>query len=287
MIPTALAFCVKVFAAGGIGVALASAIAMVRDPAFPLTRLAVRAASGLDRDLRFIEAKTTGAQILLCQVVVAALAITGGIMTEQKPFIAVFLLAVFAPKFVLAKKRAGKIAAIDGQVDGFLIGFANALKAVPNASAGLLIVSSALQEPMRSEIERVLKEMRIGSGLDRALLALSARIGSRTLDDALTSILIGIQVGGDLPSLLTSTAAALREMARLDGVVRSKTAEGKAQLWLLALVPFLLIVVFNALQPGFFAPLSSSLTGIVVTSMAVAAWVGAITLARSVLSVDV
>jgi tight adherence protein B len=96
-----------------------------------------------------------------------------------------------------------------------------------------------------------------------------------------------MQVGGDLPGVLSTTAAALREMQRLDGVVRTKTAEGKAQLWVLAGFPFGLIYMFNAVEPGYFEPLQESFTGYVISSAAVAFWLAALGAARKILTVDI
>ncbi len=47
-------------------------------------------------------------------------------------------------------------------------------------------------------------------------------------------------------------------MARLQGVVRTKTAEGKAQLWVLAVFPALMLILFDTVSPGYFTPLTES-----------------------------
>ena len=94
--------------------------------------------------------------------------------------------------------------------------------------------------------------LRVGATLDQALLNIAARVGSKQLDNALSAVLIGRQVGGNLPKVLETTAAAIREMARLEGVVRTKTAEGKAQLWVLGALPMVLMLALNTMQPGYF-----------------------------------
>ncbi|MBX3252394.1 MAG: type II secretion system F family protein, partial [Myxococcales bacterium] len=111
--------------------------------------------------------------------------------------------------------------------------------------------------------------------------------GSRQLDSALSSILIGRQVGGNLPKVLETTAGTLREMRRLEGVVRTKTAEGKAQLWVIALMPFGLLLGLNVLWPGYFDPLTKSLVGYLIIIGCTSCWVASIVLARKVLNVDI
>ena len=128
--------------------------------------------------------------------------------------------------------------------------------------------------------------MRVGSTLDQAVLFMAGRIGSRRVDSAL-SALIGRQIGGNLPKILDTTAGSLREMARLEGVVRTKTAEGKAQLWVLAVFPIVLMLAFNAVKDGYFDPLTQSVTGYVVVTMALVFWVASLVVARRILDVDI
>jgi tight adherence protein B len=75
-------------------------------------------------------------------------------------------------------------------------------------------------------------------------------------------------------------------MNRLMGVVRSKTAEGKAQLWLLVTLPVAVIFLFDLVSDGYFAPLTQSAAGFTVIIAAFVLWVSSLVLARKVLAVD-
>ena len=129
--------------------------------------------------------------------------------------------------------------------------------------------------------------MKVGNTLDQALLNMTGRIQSIQLDATLSGILIGRQVGGDLTKILETTADTLREMARLQGLVRAKTAEGRAQLGVLAVFPAGILFLFDTLSPGYFAPLSGSVVGYLVVVAAVALWVASLVVARKVLAVDI
>jgi tight adherence protein B len=141
--------------------------------------------------------------------------------------------------------------------------------------------------PLRQELELAVKQMRLGSTVEQALVHMSGRVGSKQLDTALSAVLIGRQVGGNLPTILETTAEAMREMARLEGVVRTKTAEGKAQIWVLAFFPIVLMLGFNLVSPGYFEPLTTSATGYLVTIVAFGLWGGSIVFARRILAVDI
>jgi len=204
------------------------------------------------------------------------------------PFWYAFVIGIAViPAWYIEQMRQRRIAALEAQLDGFLTALANALKSIPSIGSAFTSIQPLLQPPMKDEVDLALKEMRVGSTLDQALLNMAGRIGSRQLDSALSAIVIGKQIGGDLPRILETTASTMREMARLEGVVKSKTAEGKAQMWVLAVFPFMMALALNSVKEHYFEPLSSSIIGYVAAFAAGFFWLCSLILARKVLAVDV
>jgi tight adherence protein B len=195
-------------------------------------------------------------------------------------------LATVGPALQLAAIRRQRSRKFTIQTDGFLLALANSLKAVPNIGAALAGLMPVLQTPIREEIMIVLNELRVGSSVDQALLNASARAQSPAFDSGVTALLVGQKVGGDLPRILETSAATLREMNRLEGVVQSKTSESRAQLWVLASFPLGIVLLFNAVSPGFFDTLAYTFTGQLVSVVAVVLWLSAILLARQLSKVD-
>ncbi len=201
-------------------------------------------------------------------------------------FLFVGLCAVF-PAWYLERMRLQRVEKIEDQIDSFMLALANALKATPSLGDGFRSIQAIVPSPMREEIELAVKEMRVGSTLEQAMLMMANRVGSRQLDTALSAVLVGRQVGGNLPKILDSTAQSLREMKRLEGVVRTKTAEGKMQLWVLAVFPFFLILAIAGVSPGYFDPLTGSLVGYILTFIASLFWISSLVVARKILAVDI
>ena len=197
------------------------------------------------------------------------------------------LLAAGGPLLYIERMRRKRVAKIELQLDGFLLALANSLKATPSLGKAFQSVRNLVLAPLREEVDLALKEMRVGSTLDQALLLMAQRIGSRQVDTALSALLIGRQVGGNLPKILETTSETLREMSRLDAVVRAKTAEGKAQISLLSVFPVLLIMSFSAIKSDYFDPLTESLTGWICIACAAAFWLASLVLARKIVSVDI
>jgi tight adherence protein B len=221
------------------------------------------------------------AQVLGIGAVIAAQVIVG------LPFWWAFALGIaVVPPWLIEYQRKKRVEAIEDQIDGFMMALANALKATPSLGDAFRTIGPIIGDPLRQEVELAVKEMRVGSSLDQALLMLAGRVGSRQLDSALSAVLIGRQVGGNLPKILDSTASALREMRRLEGVVRTKTAEGKMQLWVLAIFPFGLAFMINAVSPGYFSILLQNIAGYAVVTLATLFWISSLVVARKILAVD-
>lgn len=195
-------------------------------------------------------------------------------------------VVALGPVLTLERLRVLRIRAVELGMDAFIMTLANALKATPSIGNALAYAQPLLSPPLNQELGLALKEVRVGSTVDEALMNMGTRVRSLPLDATLSSILIGRQVGGDLVTILETTATTLREMARLHGVLRTKTAEGKGQLVVLAVFPALIVLGFDMASPGYFDPLTASVIGYVVIAISICLWIGAIAVARKVLAVD-
>jgi tight adherence protein B len=252
-----------------------------------LTRYYQQYTAHLDRLMKLLFMKPAGKRIASIQIAVAVLLTGVGFFFGLPYWYVALVLVVFGPAFQLSRKRAAHIKRLESQTDNLIMALANALKTVPSPSAALGTIVPILPTPMRLEIDRLLKEMRIGSTLEQALLNMMARLKSPDIDNALSALLIGLQVGGNLPIVLEATAATIREMNRLEGVVQTKTSESRAQLWVLAIFPFAICFAFTGIDKSYFDPLQRSVSGTLVTSVALLLWIAALFAARKILKVDI
>jgi tight adherence protein B len=241
----------------------------------------------LDRRLKLLFMASSGARIAAGQIGAMLLITIAGLWLDIPYWYLGIVVVALAPVISLKRKHAEHVKRLESQSDGLILGLANSLKTVPGPAAALGALAPVLPIPMRLEIDRLLKEMRVGSTLEQALLNMSSRVRSPDLDAALSSLLIGLQVGGNLPVVLETTAATIREMMRLQGVIRTKTSESRAQLWVLALFPFVICYAFISLDPEYFTPLQGSFAGTLVTAVAVILWLASLMTARKILKVDI
>ena len=268
--------------------ALASLVfATARDPSSVPYRSLSRYEAYLDRKLRQMFLATHARAIVWAQLIGACLCVGTGLLASQRLLYLALLPISAGPAMYIEQLRRKRVRAIEAKIDAFILALANGLKATPSIGNALAYTQPLLAAPLDAEVGLALKEMRLGNTVDQALLSMASRVRSSQLDAALSGLLIGRQVGGDLPKILERTAATLREMARLQGVVRSKTAEGKAQVTVLAILPVFILLLFDTVSRGYFDPLTASAFGWGVIVLSLVLWLGSVIVARKVLAVDI
>jgi tight adherence protein B len=76
-------------------------------------------------------------------------------------------------------------------------------------------------------------------------------------------------------------------MERLEGVIRTKTAEGKAQSFLIGVLPVVIYPTMNWVDPAHFDPLKNSTIGHLLVAIAVVLWLAALFAVKKILAVQI
>ncbi len=267
----------------GLAVAVVS-YGLLADPRSPLRTRWRALVARYDAEVRRLFLTTTGRRIASMQVAFVGLFGVLGLALGSMAFLLLAALGVVAPRVYFQRQWLHRMTQIEKQLDGWLLLLANALKSTAAIPEALAASATLVEPPIRQELELTLREMRLGSSLSEALEAMAARLGSRTVTAAISTLLIGQRTGGDVPRILDESASTLREMARLEAVLRAKTAEGRAQIGLIAAMPFLVAGGLFALDPEWLAPLTTSFIGQVMLAIAVVSWIAALLLARKIMA---
>jgi tight adherence protein B len=240
----------------------------------------------LERELVFLRSPVPASRVMLFQALGLAVVIGLGFWLAKVLWLFAPLVLI-GPLFQLRTLRERRILRIEQQLDGFLLVLANALKAVPAIGDALSSSQALMHAPISEELDVALKEYGLGTPLDRALQNMGSRIGSRVVRTAITTLQVARKTGGNLPLTLESSAASLREMARLEGVVRTKTADGRNQAFVIGSLPGILIVLLYFVHPDLIEPLVRTNTGNILLGISIVLWAGAVLLALRILKVDI
>jgi tight adherence protein B len=252
----------------------------------PVRANLARYAAYLDRHLQFLRSPYRGAQIIVWQAVAVGVVLAAAVGLAPVLVILAPLVALF-PAFQLKQQRDRRTTRIEEQLDSWMMVLSNALRAVPSIGDALASSQALTYAPIAEELDVVLKEYQLGTPLDQAIQNMGDRVNSRVVSTALTTLQVARRTGGDLPATLETSAASLREMARLEGVVRTKTADGRNQAWVIGAMPLALIVMLHMADPKMLTPLIERPLGNVLALAAFLLWAGAIALSMRILQVDI
>lgn len=208
------------------------------------------------------------------------------VSTPSKTVIAA-LLGLFSPPlwFKLQKEKRQKL--LNEQLDPGLQLMGNAVLATQNLVDGFDALAKHGTPPLSEEAALLIKELRVGNTLDQAMHNLSVRCQNRNVDTVVTALAIGRRTGGNLPKVLDIIARVLRETLRVEGLMASKTAEGKASGFVMAGLPVFFMIVMSVVDPDWMSPLYNDVLGNVILAVVIGLTLAGGMLIRKVSTIDV
>ena len=128
-------------------------------------------------------------------------------------------------------------------------------------TASINVIAEQAQEPVRSEFSEVFKQQNFGLPIREAMAQMLERVPSQDLRVLVTGILVQKETGGNLVEILDRTAHTIRERLRIQGEIRTHTAQGRLTGYILCGLPIIMLVVINFLNPGYSDVLLQTPTG--------------------------
>lgn len=202
-------------------------------------------------------------------------------------FVVVTLVSLTGPWLIAKRIAYRRRKLFVYQLPDALLALASALRAGCTLARGLELMASRQPQPLSQEFSIVLAEQRIGRPLAESLDDLRRRVDAAELDLMNTAMNVSRHVGGNLADTLESLARTLQEKAHVEGKIDALTSMGRAQGWVVGLLPIFIALVLYQQQPERMSLLFTQWYGWVVLAivagmMALAAW-----LIRKIVHIDV
>jgi tight adherence protein B len=160
-------------------------------------------------------------------------------------------IAAYIPFLVLSLKRKARIAAFNKALPDSIDMIARSLRAGHSMIAAISIVAEHAVEPVGSEFAEVFRKQNFGLPIRDALMELLDRIPSQDMRVLATAILVQKDTGGNLAEILDRTVKVIRERLRIQGEIRTHTAQGRMTGWILCALPVVMLVLINMVNPGY------------------------------------
>jgi tight adherence protein B len=229
-----------------------------------------------------------GRQILMLNISLAGLCFILGILFLGEFFTYLVTgLGFFIPKLLIRYLKYRRVNKFNVQLVDSLTAMSNAFKAGLSFPQAMEHVSMDAPAPLSQEFQVCIREIKLNVPIDDALNAMADRVGCEDLNLVVASTNIARQLGGNMAEMFDTIADTIRERFRLEGKIRSLTAQGRMQGWVVAALPLLLGLVLNVMRPDMIQPMFEHWFGYVLVLLIILMEVIGVMIIRKIVNIAV
>lgn len=217
---------------------------------------------------RFVDVrKFLGARVMLSLSSFAVLFILQLLFGVEKMYIAVPVAAAagfaawkLALAYLLWKVRRRR-ESFDAKILDFTMGLANGMKSGLSLGQAVAAVAKRIGEPMKEELETLLREVRHGLDWPGAFENLVRRMPGEDMHLLAVSVALTERSGGSLASVLDEMSDIIRKRTEFQERLKSMTAQGRYEALVISLSPVAAFVLFYLIDPVLMRPLVQTWIG--------------------------
>ena len=249
----------------------------------------IRHARGLDLKMQQAGIPLLGTEFVLLLVISAIIAGAVGIILSDRWHVGIMAaVMVVALEYIYILLRIERRAAsFTNQLGDCLMMIANALRAGFSFLQAIELISKEMEPPVSEEFKHVVRDVGLGTPVERALTEMDRRVGSPDFSLVVTAVLIQQQVGGDLARILDTISETIQDRIRMRREVKVLTSQGRMSGWILVLLPIAVGLFMTSMNPGYLDPLfHDSIGRIILAITIVMEIIGAVVINR-IVDIDV
>lgn len=227
-------------------------------------------------------------QLVIMAVVLAVVILVGGIFLGYAlSSIALATLILVADKLYFPWAQAKLREEFDEKFPMALDQIVSSTRAGLNLAQAMEDVSKLAPHPIDGELQKIVRENRMGSDMATALIAARQRLKSHTLDLTVSALLVNMRQGGDLPKALERMSQALKEIWRLEQKIFTGSAEARKGAMVMSAMPIVIFVMVASMQPEMIDKLTGTLMGLGILVVAAVLYVAGMTWMFKIIRADV
>lgn len=178
-----------------------------------------------------------------------------GLLFSPIAAIVLAFVGALGPTVYIRYLKQQRVEKFEHQLADALVNIAGAMRSGFTFRQAMNEVATNAHAPLGQEFKVFGRELQLGTSLDEALDHLAERVGSAELDLFVSASQIALKVGGNVAEMFDKLAATLRERFRLEGRIRTLTAQGKLQGYIIGFMPILVWVGFDYFRPDLTRPM--------------------------------
>jgi tight adherence protein B len=207
--------------------------------------------------------------LLLWSILGLACALSGFLASGVGGLAAGLSISGILPVLYLRGRARKRRSQMEGQIPDLLDLLASGLRAGFSFFQSLQHASTQMDTPLGPTLQYVVTEMTVGFDVETALRRWVERTGSLDLELAVSAILIQREVGGNLAEVLDNISGIMRDRREAKMEMRSLTAQGRMEGWIISLLPVVLGTFFTLTRPDYMAVLFNTPQGVRMLSISV------------------
>ena len=172
----------------------------------------------------------------------------------SRSLVAMFILTVVvmaAPFMWASTMRRRRFNAFLEQLPDALELMVRSLQAGHSFSSALQMVATEMPDPIAREFAKTYEEQNLGLNIKSALENMIERVPILDLKLCVTAVLIQREIGGNLSEVLRNISHTIRERFRIQGEIRTKSAQARLSGYIVSALPFFLFFWINLVNPGY------------------------------------
>lgn len=197
------------------------------------------------------------------------------------------LACAWLPRWPLRRLRRRRLDALEQQLPDALLMWAGSLRSGVGLSQALAQYATEAAPPLSQEVDLLLRQQRLGVPLDEALENLGQRVPLQSVALVVSAMRVASETGGALTEALERASATLRQKLLMEGKIRSLTAQGRLQAWVVGALPLVLLVALQRLEPDSMGLLLGTRMGWATLLVVGLLELGGVWLIRRIVSIDV
>ena len=150
-------------------------------------------------------------------------------------------IGLFLPTFIINSMRARRKQRLQDQLMDALMILSSSLKGGLSLLQAIEVVVEESIPPLSQELGLVLRENKMGVGLEESLKRLNDRLGIEEVKLMTNSILVSRETGGDLTKVLSRLSTTIRDNRKLKDTIRTLTLQGRLQGVIMSVLPFVFV----------------------------------------------
>jgi tight adherence protein B len=214
-------------------------------------------AAALQTDLARANLKVTVGEFVVLQIAATlSIGVVAWYISQAIPVGALFAgVGWFIPRIWLGRRQAARLKAFNNQLADTIALMSNSLRSGMSLVQSMEMIAREAEPPIADEFQRVVREIGLGVGPQEALTHLVRRVDSDDLDLLVIAILVQFEIGGNLSRILDSIAGTIRERVKLQGEIRTMSAQGRMAGYVLSGMPLAIGGLLMLFAPNYMGAL--------------------------------